>query len=122
VWSLVLALTVGAVDFGRYAITYLAVTNGARAGAGVGSMNSYTRTTLADWEQKVRGAVIDEVDGIPGFDESQLQIPTPVVTYDSEQSRRVSVEVRYPFRLVAPWPQMPEEITLTQTVEMPFIR
>jgi hypothetical protein len=120
--TLLLALTIGAVDFARYAVAYIAVTNGARAGAGVGGMHSYTSDTYATWEQRLRDAVEDEVEGIPGFDPAQLEVTTPQITHDPGELRRLRLEVRYPFETVAPWPLIPSTMLLTRTVEMPFIR
>ncbi|HYW78410.1 MAG TPA: TadE family protein, partial [Thermoguttaceae bacterium] len=53
-------LVLGAIDFGRFAHGYIAVTNAARAGAGFASMHGVTTTTLPVWELRTREAVVTE--------------------------------------------------------------
>lgn len=122
IMPILLALTLGAVDFGRFAITSIAVTNAARAGAAIGSVNSYTPDTFPAWEQKVRDAIVAEFSGMGNFDAAQLDFPTPLIAADAGQPRRMRLVVSYPFETIAPWPLIPQTISISQAVEMPFIR
>ena len=70
----------------------------------------------------MRGAIVAELEGIGDFDESQLGFPTPVITTDVGQPRRMRIVVSYPFATIARWPLIPENMTISQAVEMPFIR
>jgi hypothetical protein len=60
-----LILIMGCIDFGRFASAFIAVTNAARAGAGVGIMSQYPDPTagigLANWQMSVCNAVADEL-------------------------------------------------------------
>ena len=62
-----LLLTLGFVDFGRFAYAYIAVTNAARAGAGAGITSDYPDTdpstgqALSNWNMKICNAVADEL-------------------------------------------------------------
>jgi Flp pilus assembly protein TadG len=115
-------LVFGCVDFGRFAYSYLAVTNAARAGAATGSVRSFTPDTYTNWEQSVRAAVIAEMEGVPRFDENQLQIEPSLLSGDSGQTRRFRLEVSYPFQMLVNWPLLPSQVTLRRSLEMPFIR
>jgi Flp pilus assembly protein TadG len=119
---LLVGIVFGCVDFGRCLYSYIAVTNAARAGAAVASVNSFTPETYPGWEQMVRDAVVAELEGIPGFDEAELQIPPPVVTVDEDRLRRFKLEVSYPFETLVDWPFFPKQVRLRRSVEMPFIR
>lgn len=119
---ILLALTLGAVDFGRFAITYITVTNAARSGAAAGCMNSYTPATYPDWEQRVREAIVAELSGQGGFDETKLGFPAPVITNNVGEPRRMRIQVSYPFETIAPWPLVPDNTAIVQSIEMPFIR
>src|SRR5690349_12288959 len=70
----------GCVDFGRFAYTYIAVTNAARAGAAYGIMNNYSSSTLGDfstagtWKYGILQAAQAEM---PQLTSSNLTVPTP---------------------------------------------
>jgi Flp pilus assembly protein TadG len=119
---LLVGLVFGCVDFGRFAYTYIAVTNAVRAGAATGSVRSFTPDSYSDWELGVRQAVIAEMEGIPGFDETQLQFETPILYADPEQPRRFRLEISYPFETLANWPLVPNQVTMRRSLEMPLIR
>jgi Flp pilus assembly protein TadG len=124
--SLFVLLVFGCVDFGRFAFTYIIVTNAAREGAYVGASNSYTSATKAAWDRLIHDAVVAEMQALGGFDKGKLQLPPPelrvTIDPDGAPQRRVHVEVGYPFHLVVPWPGLPEGLMLTRVVEMPSIR
>ncbi len=112
----------GCIDFGRFAYTHIAVTNAAREGAAVGSSNSFTKDRRPAWDAQIKDAVVAEMQGVPGFDESKLEVPPALMTVESDGRRRVRVSVRYPFETVVSWPLIPNNVTLRQDVEMPSIR
>src|SRR5262245_46480555 len=49
------------VDLGRFAYSYIAVTNAADAGASYASVNPYTDATTTSWMTAVRQAVLNEM-------------------------------------------------------------
>src|SRR6188768_3871857 len=65
---LVLLLACASADFGRVIHAHLAVSNAARCGAEYGSMHGYTDYTRASWEEKVRRAIEEELEGLTLFD------------------------------------------------------
>jgi Flp pilus assembly protein TadG len=117
---LLVTLVLGCVDFGRFAYTYIAVTNAARVGAGVGSVNPVTSSTWSIWAERVRQAVVGEMGA--AFDPSKISIPSLTVTSQSDGQKRVRVQVSYPFVTFVTWPFLPNNLTLTRAVEMPMIR
>lgn len=119
---LLVTIVFGCVDFGRFAHSYIAVTNAARAGAGFASFNPYTSTTQSTWQSQVTQAVIDEMSQMNGFNSSNLTVSTPVVTTDANGLKRVRVDVSYPFQTIVTWPAIPKQVTLRRAVEMRMIR
>ena len=120
--SLLLIIVFGCVDFGRFALTSIAVNNAARAGASAGSMNPFTPLTRPLWEQAIRQAVVSEISGIPGFREERLTVDPPEIHRDEGATMRVRVNVSYPFEPVVPWFVIPDRFTVARTVEMRVIR
>jgi Flp pilus assembly protein TadG len=118
---LLITIVLGCVDFGRFSYYYIAVTNGARAGAGFGSVNTYTTATYPAWQAQVKQAVIDEMSGTYGFDASRLTVTTSVV-HDSTTLWRAQVVVSYPFSTVIDWPGIPHSLTLQRQVAMRNVR
>ena len=120
--SLVLFLMVtvvfGCVDFGRFASTHIAVTNAARVGANFGRSNPFTIATEDLWRSQIYSAVRDEMSGIAGYDEEDLEISEATLITVDDLSR-VRVQVTYPFEPVVPWVVIPARIEITRVSEMP---
>lgn len=95
------------VDYGRFAHSYIAVTNAAREGATVGAFNPVTPTTRPLWEAAIRRAVEDELDDNSWFDPSQLTMATPRSVDEGNGLRRVEVDVSYAFQTLINWPFLP---------------
>ena len=123
---LLILVALGTIDFGRFAYTYIAVTNAARAGAGFGSSHFFTPTTQPLWEQYIREAAVNEMcpsssPGSGSFDPDKISI---VVTFLSDGQKRVKVEVGYPFSMIVfptivNWEQ--SNLTLSRGVEMSML-
>jgi hypothetical protein len=118
VLPLLILLVLGCVDLGRFASTYIAVTNAARAGAGYGIMNNYTPSTLGTWQGGIRSAAQSE----QYFPPPNLTVPNPTVIIDANGLRRVQVTASYPFSTIVPWPGIPTSMTLSRMVELRMIR
>ncbi len=122
---LLLSVVLGAIDLGRFAHTYIAVTNAARSGAGFAAMNSYTTTTKSVWDASLKQVVQDEmqqvIDDASGFSDSDL-IVFANRSFDDGSLWRVRVDVTFPFETVVPWPTIPSVINLQRTVEVRGIR
>src|SRR5262249_7700073 len=65
-------LLLGALDLGRFAYTYIAVTNAAGAGAFLGANTTYTSGTYTTWQAKVQQAAAAEMGSISGFTEGNV--------------------------------------------------
>ncbi len=117
---LLMTIVLACVDFGRFAHTYIAVTNAARAGAGFASFHPYTVMTRPIWDERTRETVQTEMGS--AFDASKIDVPSPVVSIDANGFERVRVEVSYPFATLAAWPFLPNDLILTRAVEMRFVR
>ncbi|MGD9713153.1 MAG: TadE/TadG family type IV pilus assembly protein [Thermomicrobiales bacterium] len=128
---ILLTIALLVLDFGRYAHTYIAVSNAARAAAGCGSQNPFSPATQSIWVSKVRQAAVDEMAGNSWFNEADLTVSTPVVTTETTSESggvwRMSVEVSYPFTTVVNWnhdwtPGYNNTIILRRSVVMRSIR
>lgn len=118
----------GCVDFGRFAYSYIAVTNAARAGAAYGIMNNYSSSTIGDfytpntWKYGILQAAQAEM---PQLTAGNLTVPTPSTANELVEAsglRRVHVEVSYQFQTLVPWPGLPKNPTLHRAVELRQIR
>lgn len=115
-------LVLGAVDFGRFAYNYIAVTNAARAGASHGIMNSYSPTGRAAWEGAILAAAREEMNQQTGYEAGGLTVQVVTPTPDANGLRRVEVTVRHPFRMITTWPLLPSSVTLQRRVVLRSIR
>ncbi len=118
----VITIVLGCVDFGRFAYTYIAVTNAAHVGASFASLNPVTSITWEDWLVQVRALVAAEMGS--SFDPAKITIAPPVITVEDDGQKRVRVTVSYPFRPLADWWSFlsNREMTLTRAVEHRVIR
>lgn len=113
------------VDFGRFAHTYIAVSNAARAGASIGSFNAPTPGSKPLWDLAIRQAVEDELATNTWFNSGKLVIAAPVLIDEGNGLRRVEVDVTYPFQTVINWPFLPgynDPVDLRRVVVMRLVR
>lgn len=119
-------VVLGCVDFGRFAYTYIAVKNAARAGAAYGIMNNYTTGEVATWQNQIQEAARDEMEGQTGYVRANLTTISegvPEMTGGQPNGyRRVRVAARYPFTTIVPWPGIPSSLTLQGRIEIRAIR
>ena len=99
--TVLMSIVLGATDFGRFAYTYIAVTNAARAGAFYGATTSYNSTTYSTWQSQVQQAAADEMGSISGFTQSNV---TATATTESGSIWRASCTVPCTFTTIVPWP------------------
>jgi Flp pilus assembly protein TadG len=112
-------IILGCIDLGRFAYSYIAITNGARAGAGFGSVNTYTAATYPKWQARVKQAALDEMTDL---DSSLLDVPDPRAVNDSTTLWRAEVTVRYTFKTLISWPGIPSTVPMERTVAMRNVR
>jgi len=137
VLPLLITIVLGCVDFGRFAYTYIAVTNAAREGAYFAAKNPWTLATKDAWRTQLLLTVEDELgcnDPGSAFDPSKVGVisttqtsfipkgsKVPVImpiTTDPDGSKRVGVQVSYPFVMLVNWPLLPGNMTLARVVDM----
>lgn len=120
VLPMLMLLLLGGADFGRCFHSAMAITNAARAGAEYGAMHPFDTSSQVAWQTGVQQAAINELSGSPLFNVGQLTVASSSIT-EADGSRRVQVQVAYPFRTIFTWFYAPT-ITLQQTVVMRTIR
>jgi Flp pilus assembly protein TadG len=113
---LLLLLGLACADFGRIAHFHEVIANAARSGAQTGATRQFTDFTRAFWEAEVRQSVIDEMQNLQGFNESELSYSLSTTT-DADGLAHVVVDVSYPFRTSVSWPGLPSETELQQRVQ-----
>ena len=119
---LLILIVLGCIDFGRFAYMFIAVTNGARAGAEYAVMRPVTPASQPFWQAGVEDAVHDEMSGNRGYEQADLVVPSVTLTSDPLNLKRVRVRVQHPFETLVNWPGIPHQITLTRDVEMRVLR
>jgi hypothetical protein len=103
---LLLTLILACVDFGRFAYTYIVVTNAARVGASFATVNPYTPETYSLWQDSIQQAIKQEMMGMGKFNEEELTVQT-AVNLQSDQIWSAQIDVSYPFQTLIAWPGMP---------------
>lgn len=141
VLPVLITLVLGAVDFGRFAYTYIAVSNAAREGAATAARQVWTSQTATIWTAGVQSAIHDELgcfNPSPAFTYHYVQIGFPMsstitvgnstvqcpFTVEANGDKRVGVSVTYPFQMVVNWPFFPEAVRsfdIQRTVVMRMI-
>jgi Flp pilus assembly protein TadG len=122
-------LILGSIDFGRFMYTWIAVTNAARAGAGVGIMSHYpdpdptANTGLINWQMSIRNAVANELgmnnDFPPNGDTNSQGLYVSASRYGEAGGLwRAQITVRLPFT----WWSFPGNTQPQQTVVYRAIR
>jgi Flp pilus assembly protein TadG len=126
VLPLLAAIVAGAVDFGRFAYNYIAVTNAVRAGASYAMMNNYSPSTYSTWVSNLTAAAQAEMTGQVGYNSNNLTVAAPVVTVEATGLRRVQLTASYPFQTIVNWSWtglgIPSSMTLQRTVVVRLIR
>jgi Flp pilus assembly protein TadG len=110
-------LCVVSVDCGRFAYSYIALSNAARIGAEYGATQTMTSYNQSSWQAAVKNAVIQEMAATPNFHGGSLsiEISTTTVSYGLQQ---VTVSAEYPFTPILSWPGMPGAVSMRQTLCM----
>ncbi|WP_428304120.1 TadE family protein [Lacipirellula sp.] len=108
---ILMLLALSCADFGRVMHHYQIVSNAARTGAEAGAMHQFTTLSQSDWEADVRAAVVEELAGLPGFNESKLKYELKTTT-DANDLATVDVKISYPFKSAVSWPGLPHQIDL----------
>jgi Flp pilus assembly protein TadG len=139
VLPLLVTIVLGAVDFGRFAYSYIGVTNAARAGAAYAMMNNYnsaSSTSENAWVAGITTAAQQEMFGPTNYATASpnVTVSSPSlsgttlsgVTIDSGGLRRALVTVSYPFNTLVNWNfgiyKIPSSLTLKKSITVRLIR
>jgi Flp pilus assembly protein TadG len=110
------------IDVGRFAYTFIALKNSARAGASYAIMNPYVSSTQAAWTAKIQTVARNEMTGQTGYDPTALTT-TADVTIESSGLHRVKVTATYAsFQTIISWPGIPSSLSLQCATEMRAVR
>lgn len=121
VLPLLLLFAVACSDFARIIHYRQLVASAARSGAQRGAMQQFTDYTQSDWEQRVRQAVIDELEHLEPFDAAATEISVASMK-DASGTKRVAVEVALPFDTMLAWPGLPTHVLLNHHAEFQHFR
>jgi Flp pilus assembly protein TadG len=116
-------LILGGVDFGRFAYTYIALTNAVQAGAWSAMMNNFTSSTQSTWSTNVTTATKDEMTSQTGYTAASMTV-TVTTSTDANGLKRAQVKASYPFQTIINWNWQGngKTITLERKVEARLIR
>lgn len=128
-------LILGCIDLGRFAYSYIAIANAARAGAGFAMVYpiAYPNpdpATLASWQNLTRDATGNEMTLLKEFKKDDVTVELGPDPLDASLWN-VTVDVPYTFRTVVPYPWFPpspsggtggSSVTMHRTVVMRGIR
>ena len=104
------AVGLGTVDFGRFAYTAIAVSNGARAGGSYGSTHFYVPSSPGPWQDGCRTAVLEEM---ADFDPAQVTVSSSGVP-ESASRYRAEIQVTNDWQsdvVVTIWTERQEQIS-----------
>jgi Flp pilus assembly protein TadG len=132
VLPVLVTIILGAVDFGRFAYNFIALSNAVRAGASWAMMNppSSMASPPSAWQTSVQTAVSNEMSLQAGFDSGSLTVATVTPAQDSDSNWQFTVSATHPFQTMINWSfgwmgtslAVPNSTTLSQSVTMRFIR
>jgi Flp pilus assembly protein TadG len=118
---LLVTLVLGCVDFGRFAYSYVALTNAAQAGANYATSNSYLAAGASQWTTQVQQEAANEMNQQTGYNSQNLTVSVST-TLEGVALRRVQVTATYPFKTIVNWPGISSNVTMSRTVVMRSIR
>jgi Flp pilus assembly protein TadG len=117
VLPVLMVIVVGAADLSRMLHYKNVLTNAARTGAAYGATHAVSDYTYDEWVERVQSRALEEAANLPYCNSSLIELT--VTTFDdADGSRRVQVEVTYPFELLIHWPGWPKRLTLHHSVCM----
>jgi Flp pilus assembly protein TadG len=105
-----LTLILGAVDYGRVYSMSMMLATATRVGAEQGATYRLTPLTQPAWENRVRSAVIEQMQTASQFDIAELSLQVETTT--TTTGVRVQVSTNYPFQTIVAWPGLPRTVNL----------
>ncbi len=115
VLPVLMTLALGVVDYGRIFATSITLRNAARIGAEQGATHRLTPRTQAVWENRLRTAVLQQIQCVPQFDSGKLVLSFSSTT-NAAGLTVVDVSVQYPFETIVDWPGVPHTVLLAERI------
>lgn len=112
-----MTIVLGTVDIGRAFTTRCALANAVRVGAETGATHRLIPLTADAWEDRIRTAVLEELQGTPQLDLSQFSVQFESVELDPGR-QRITVWGEVSFRTIVNWPGLSHHIPLTHAVSV----
>jgi len=116
---LLVTIMLGAVDFGRFAFSHVAVRNASSEAATWGAHTPITDFPggLSAWTVAVQTIAVNETKVLePSISTDQVTVDATVLS-----EGRVRVTIEYDFHTVVPWPGIPAEVSLYGITDTPQI-
>ena len=117
VLPVLLVIVLGTIDLGRAFTTSSALANAVCVGAQEAATHRLTDYTSEVWEQRIRTAVVEELQGTPQLNMGQLSLQIDTVT-ETDGRRRFVVTGGIPFRTVVNWPGIPHVIAMSRSISI----
>lgn len=117
VLPVLMTIVLGTVDIGRAFTTRCALANAVRVGAETGATYRLTPLTAEAWENRIRTAVLEELQGTPQLDLSQLSVEFESVELEPSR-QRVTVRGQVSFRTIVNWPGIAHLIPISHSVSV----
>ncbi|MFM8569962.1 MAG: hypothetical protein ACKOAU_00040 [Pirellula sp.] len=111
-------LSVATLDIAKVAYFRLVVADAAGAASRFAAFNPVTNVSLQVWQQNLRQAAIDSVQGSPWVDMTALVVHSAVIEQITTVEKRITVKVDYTHRVYFVWPGLPSQSTVSSQVSV----
>lgn len=115
---LIMLLSVATLDIAKVAYFRLVVADAAGAASRFAAFNPVTNVSLQVWQQNLRQAAIDSVQGSPWVDMTALVVHSAVIEQITTVEKRITVKVDYTHRVYFVWPGLPSQSTVSSQVSV----
>ena len=111
--TLLLTIVLGCVDAGRFAYSYISVSNATSEAATFASLHAPGEFgEMEQWTAAVRQRAIDEAPRLnPQIAAADFNVDTSVLSQGL-----ISVSVAYTFETLVPWPHLPQQYPMNRRV------
>lgn len=116
VLPVLLLLAIACSDLSRAFRSRQVVCNATRCGAIFGASKQFTDETELQWRTQLETAIQRELQNLSDFQPDSADVSLNVQS-DAQQSKRISVQTRYPFKTIFSWPGIADEIMIEHRVE-----
>jgi Flp pilus assembly protein TadG len=112
---LLLLLSISAIDCGRFAYVYIALSNAVRIAAEQGATQTMSSYNKSSWQSAMQSAATQEMSGVPNMSSAEITL-TITTTATSYGLLQVTVNGQYPFTPILSWPGVGQTVMLDRTL------